>query len=574
MAQSDDHKLGRNELLARLAAAQAENARLTDALRERDRTGFAEYRSLVDHSPDYIARINARGEILFINRSVEGVTVEEMQGSTVLKFSESSEAPMIRAALERVFLHEELQCFESRSVEASGVVRLCDIRIAPIPNGTALPVAATFVATDITEKRASALREATLKSDLERAEHLKSLGLLASGIAHDFNNLLIGVMGNASLLLSDPPSAPRELNALKGIEVSAQRAAELCRQLLAYSGKGRFMVMPVDLSHLIPHSTRLLGIEIPDRIRLHVECTSPNRAVNVDVVQIRQALMNLVLNAVDALGEATGDIWIRTGTAEPEEIDKCEPSYGRADSCDYAYLEVKDSGCGLDEQAVQRLFEPFFSTKHSGRGLGMASVAGTARGHQGGLTVRSKPGKGTTIRLLLPCTNAPPQPVPQDPSSCVSKLRSFTGTVLIVDDDLSVCEFVRAVVSSLGLRVLTTSRGANALGIVQANSDIELIVLDLTMPGMSGEKTLRRLRETRSSLPVILSSGYTNREEEMSADLGPNTTFLRKPYRAATLIEKVSQMLSPPPTGSLRNSSSAAPHLERSTKRPSVDSQM
>lgn len=525
-------------LRQRIRALERDNQALSEQVQEFACRGAADFQSLVAHSPDYIARIDSSGRILFINRGVGDCNANEMRGSTIFEFSARSEASQLTAALQRVFKHSESQRLESQSPESVQPPTVCILRISPIPDAVGVREA-IFVATDITARRRSEEREACLRNRIGQIRKLESLGRLAGGIAHDFNNLLMGVMGYSSLLLRDPPAQPAKLKALQGIETSAQRAAELCRQLLAYSGRGRFSVSSVDLSKLVRRSARLLRVSVPPYIQLVYRLESLPSGVAVDVVQIRQIVMNLLFNAADAIGDNAGVIVVRTGSTQKLPSTDTEWHFPWADySGPYAFLEVSDNGCGMTPEARSRIFEPFFTTKKSGRGLGLAAVLGIVRGHRGGVTISSRPGAGSTIRIFLPFTKRPIESLEPEVPPLVEGNEGI-GRLLVIDDEQVVREVASQVLGGGGFRVHAAANGHDGIEILQRFPDIRLVLLDLTMPEMSGEETLHALRRINPDVPIVLSSGYV----DAGSPRRLASAFLQKPYTAENLLQVVQAVL-------------------------------
>ncbi len=399
---------------------------------------------------------------------------------------------------------------------------------------------------DVTERRlaAEALREA--EAHLTETQRLESLGLLAGGIAHDFNNLLMGVLGNAGLALGSlAPDAPaREL--VKDIETAALRAADLTRQLLAYSGKGHFVVQPVDLSALVKESGRLLAAVLSKKAEVHYELAPDLPTVEGDETELRQVIMNLLTNASDALGDQCGSILVRTGVTTLEEGARQELAHGTTlPGGSYVVLEVQDSGVGMDEATTRRMFDPFFTTKFHGRGLGLAAVLGIARGHRGGLGVESAPGRGTRIRLYLPPSV---RELPRTRTSGGTPVPRSEGdiTILVVDDEPMVRDVARRALTRGGYRVLDAENGRVALEVMaREGKRVGLVLLDLTMPELGGEETLARLTAGWPGVPVILSSGYSAETESGQTVRDGAAGFIQKPYLPADLLRALRRVLTP-----------------------------
>lgn len=369
------------------------------------------------------------------------------------------------------------------------------------------------------------------KKELERrffdSQKLESLGLLAGGVAHDFNNLLAGIVNHAAIARRSHDNPLRLDRSLEQIEWLAQHAAELTRQLLAYSGKGKLAVEPVDLAEVVNELTHVLDAVLSKNAKFALEASPDAPAALADRTQMRQVVMNLLTNASEAL-DGTGTISIRTrgldlGAETPHasaELQGLAP--GR-----YVALEVRDSGRGMAEEARARVFEPFFTTKPEGRGLGLSAVHGIVRAHQGRILVESSVGKGTAFTVVLPASEERPVTTSIPPASPEWRGK---GSVLVVDDERNVRSSVAMLLEYMGFEALQAEDGSRALEIFERHREaIVLVVLDMTMPGLSGLETMRALREKSPGLPVVLTSGYAKADAERGSPLDA-TAFLQKPY--------------------------------------------
>ncbi len=389
---------------------------------------------------------------------------------------------------------------------------------------------------DITQKK-------NAEEALLQAQKLESLGVLAGGIAHDFNNLLTAVLGNVNLaqmqLSPESPAQPY----LANMEKTVLKASELTKQMLAYSGKGRFVVKLHDLNHLVQGMTHLLQVSISKRITLRYELEPMLPALEADAAQIQQVVMNLVTNASDAIGDTDGSIGIRTGFLRLDEayIASTFPNQ-TLNPGPYVFLEVSDSGCGMSPEIQGRIFDPFFSTKAVGRGLGLSAMLGILRGHHAGIKIYSEPGRGTTFQLFFPASETP---LAQDAGPQPERETLLQGLVLVVDDEPVILETAAAALRHMGFTVLSARDGVEGLEIFRAHSsEIRLVLLDLTMPRMDGRETFQALRQIRPDLPVILSSGY-NEQESAQGFLGQGLAgFIQKPYSLKELRAVITAVLS------------------------------
>ena len=390
---------------------------------------------------------------------------------------------------------------------------------------------------DITSRKRAEIDRIELEKQLLHAQKLESLGVLAGGIAHDFNNILMAIIGNADLaLLKLNPESPA-LENLFAIEKAAERATDLAKQMLAYSGKGKFIVEAIDLNRLVEEMLHMLKVSISKKAVLRFIPASNLPTVEADATQLRQVIMNLVINASEAIGDRSGVIAINTGCID------CDRNYLSTVWIDesisegtYIYLEISDTGCGMDSEILSKIFDPFFTTKFTGRGLGMAAVMGIIRGHKGSIKVYSELGKGTTFKLLLPSSE---RPVDQPRIGDHNDLWRGGGKALLVDDEETVRATGGKMLRELGFEVLTACDGLEAVEIFKSNKDISFVILDLTMPHMDGEQCFRELRSLDPAVRVIISSGY-NEQEVTQRFVGKGLAgFIQKPYKLSELKQVI-----------------------------------
>jgi CheY-like chemotaxis protein len=368
-------------------------------------------------------------------------------------------------------------------------------------------------------------------------QKLESLGVLAGGIAHDFNNILSAIIGNNELALRqiDPCSPVAEK--LKKVGQSAQRATDLARQMLAYSGRGKFLVAAIDLNSLIEEMRQILEVSISKNAELVLHLKRPLPTVEADATQIHQIVMNLVINASEAIGDINGVITITTGTLEcTSEYLKNIWHIDDLETGVFVFIEVSDTGCGMDKETQSRIFDPFFTTKFTGRGLGMAAVQGIVRGHKGGITVYSEPDAGSTFKVLLPACG---KPVEQVAASVDDIAWKGEGVVLFVDDEEAVRDIGQEMLQELGYEAVTAADGREAVEIFKSRNNISFVILDLTMPHMDGEQCFRELRQIDPNVRVIMSSGFSEQEVTQKFIGKGLAGFIQKPYRLSAIRDAV-----------------------------------
>jgi PAS domain S-box-containing protein len=501
------------------------------------RSSEERFRRIFDLVPSPLTLADMSGTILDCNQAfctVSARTRDEVLGHTAVDLGLWPD-PEKRKNLEEALAREgEVRNVELELRQKGGklLTVLCSGRVEEVGGQKAMLLSTQ----DITEQR-------NLERQMLHSQKLESLGVLAGGIAHDFNNLLAGVLGNADLALMDiaPTSPARE--SLTGIGQAARRASELCRQLLAYSGKGRFQVQPVDLAELVHEMGQLLSISISKKAVLRYQFAPGLPAIEADATQLRQVIMNLILNASEAIGERSGVISLTTG------MIRCDAEYLGGAYCaegicpgDFVYLEIADTGQGMDRAIRDRIFDPFFTTKFTGRGLGLAAALGIVRGHHGAIRVYSEPERGTTFKILFPASS---QLAPKGLDRAqVSERWQGKGTILVVDDEESIRNLSRRMLERSGFSVITATDGRDAFEKFRLDHQhIVLVVLDLTMPHLDGEACFRLLRESKPDVKVLLSSGY-NEQDVVSLFAGKSpAAFIQKPYTTQELIAKVREVL-------------------------------
>ena len=401
------------------------------------------------------------------------------------------------------------------------------------------------LAIDITALKHAEAEKIAFERNIQETQKLESLGVLAGGIAHDFNNLLTAILGNASLMRYTLLKEDTSHAQLEQIEKAARRAADLCSQMLAYAGKGKLSSGPIDLSLLVRDTTSLIEVYIGKNCELCLQLAGSLPPVLGDATQLRQIVMNLVINGSDAIGErAGGKISVTTFARQADAAlfrtaihqPKLEPGL-------YVGLEVKDNGCGMPPETIARIFEPFFTTKFSGRGLGLSAVLGIVQSHHGALFLESLPNQGSTFRLLLPAASG--ASIEDASVKSRSPFIALRGTVLVTDDEEAVRLMLGRVLRQHGATVLLAANGTEALEIYQTQRDrIDVILLDLTMPGLSGEEILLRLQRLKARQKIIIMSGYGEEETmQRCAELGA-VGFISKPFELQAVVTKLQSLLS------------------------------
>jgi len=512
------------------------------ALRESEKW----FREMANMLPQTVCEIALDGRIAFVNRGaleMFGYGEEDLEAGLNIKQMMTAESfKRASAVIQQVLEGAGSMGNQYTGKRKDGSIFPVLIYSSPVFRDGA-PAGLRAIVVDITERARAEEEQKHLDQQMQQAQKLESLGVLVGGIAHDFNNLLLGVMGNAELAMEDLPSTSPVRESVEAVLTSARRAADLCKQMLAYSGKGRYVVQAVDIAAIVEDMSHLLAISISKQVDLRTKFASQLPAIEADVTQLRQVILNLITNASDSIGDERGVIDVRTG------VEECDAAY-LADSYfevdlpagEYVFFEVSDSGCGMDAETQAKVFDPFFSTKAMGRGLGLAAVLGIVRGHGGALKLFSEAGKGTTIKVLFPTTSDAPAVVEQGEKPHDDW--SGEGLVLLVDDEETVRTVAQQILERAGFEVVTAKDGIDALEVFEQHKGaVKAVLLDITMPRMGGEDTLLELRRRDEKVPVILSSGYNQQDATNRFVSQGAAGFIQKPYRVRALLDMLREVV-------------------------------
>jgi PAS domain S-box-containing protein len=450
----------------------------------------------------------------------------------------------IQADLERALAGETVHSPESRIPDGNGTISKWMSTIhSPLRNAQGEIIGVIGIIRDITERKRAEEERRHLEAQMQHVQKLESLGVLAGGIAHDFNNLLMAILGNADLAMRSLSHVSPAQGYLRDIETASRRAADLCRQMLAYSGKGRFVIETLNMNEVVEEMTRMLEVSISKKAVLKYHLAANLPAIAADATQVRQVLMNLIMNASEAIGERSGIISIATGAI------RCDRSYlGETHLSDdlaegmYIYIEVADTGSGMTPEVRSKIFDPFFTTKFTGRGLGMAAVLGIVRGHKGAIKIYSELGRGTTIKVLFPAIEK--TAVKSQAARATPQDWKGSGTILVVDDEETVRVVTERMLQLMGFQAIVANDGRDALEVFRKrHTEIACVLLDLTMPHMDGEEAYREMRRIDKNVRVVMSSGY-NEQEVTQRFVGKGLVgFLQKPFQYEALQAKLREVL-------------------------------
>lgn len=428
---------------------------------------------------------------------------------------------------------EEAANFEYRIVRDDGSVRWIWARAYPILNEQGEPYRIGGIAEDITGRKLA--EQAMIQS-----QKMESVGRLAGGLAHEFNNLLVTILGQTSLAKEKLPPKGTAIGFLNRALNAGERGADLMRQLLAFSGRGQFEVKTLHLNNLIQDNQHLYKLAIRKNMQLELDFASNLPSIRGDAGQIQQAVMNLVLNAADAIGDEPGTVKVSTGmqSINGDETELWQYTGVRLEPGEYVTLEVQDDGVGIPQEALPRVFEPFFSTKNKRPGLGLAAVSGIVSAFKGGLQVKSQLQQGTTFKLFFPVDTSDAA----QGSDAADLLRR--DMILVIDDDTDVCDTVKVILTNAGLRVICAEEGNAGIQLYQKHAvEIGLVLLDWSMPGLSGEVTFHELRAINANLKIILSSGFAESEATRRLMGKGLTGYMQKPYLADVLVKEIRRFL-------------------------------
>ncbi len=503
--------------------------------------------AVIEWGPDFrVSRWAGQAESLF------GWKAEEVVGKHFgdWPFVYPDDAARVSEVVDRLIKGtEHRNVSQNRNLTKLGRILHCSWQNSVLHDAAGRTVSILSLVQDVTDRvlaeqlgKKAASEKQLLERKLQESQKLESLGVLAGGIAHDFNNLLTGVLGNASLARMDLPADSPVQPYLEQIEAAAARAADLCKQMLAYSGKGRFVVNRLDLNALIEDTTRLLQVSISKRAVMKFHLATALPVVMGDATQLRQVIMNLVINASEAIAEKSGFIAITTGLTRADRAYLSGAYFARdLPEGDYVSLEVSDNGGGMPGEVLEKIFDPFFTTKFTGRGLGLAAVLGIVRGHKGALKVFSEQSWGTTFKILLPCAEG----VAEDVVAVAPGLADWkgSGTVLVVDDEETVRVTTARMLEACGFTTKLADNGRTAVDEFSVDPDsFTLVVLDLTMPHMDGDEAYRHIRELRPNARVLLMSGF-NEQEAIARFAGEGLAgFIQKPFAFSDLRAKLQEI--------------------------------
>ena len=513
-------------------------SRLADeALRESE----LKYRTILESVEEGCFEIDLEGNLTFFNDPLSkmlGYTPEEMPGKNTREFTSPATMRKMDQIYDQILKTGEPirgTGYDAVGKDGGGIALELAASLIRDPQGD--PVGFRGVLRDVSERKDAEAQKRALELQVQQAQKMESIGTLAGGIAHDFNNILMGIQGNASLMLLKTDSSHAFYEKLKNIEAYVENGTELTKQLLGFARRGKYHSIASDINSIIDKSASMFG-RTKKEIRIHKDLMPDIYTVEVDRGQIEQALLNLYVNAWQAMPEG-GDLYLKTENvildADFENIQPYKVETGK-----YVKITVSDTGSGFDDETKKRIFEPFFTTKEMGRGtgLGLASVYGIIKGHGGYINVHSRKDQGATFAVYLPASAKEVRHEKAEP--VVETVAKGTGTILLIDDEEMIIKVGQELLQELGYSVIAARSGEEAVKLYNKNRDkIDLVVMDMIMPGMGGGETFDRLKAVNPDVKVLLSSGYSiNGQASKILERGCDG-FIQKPFNLNQLSEKI-----------------------------------
>jgi len=532
----------RSELLLQKAKAKLKQEAVLLAESE------ANHRTLLENSPNPVG-VHRDGKWVYLNPAAVKLfaaeSAEDILGAPVLDYVHPDDHLMVT---ERMQIQMQkgiaVPVVEEKLLRKNGEMFIAEVQASPVVFNGEPSILATC--RDLSENKKYEEKNLLLQSQLEHSQRLESLGVLAGGIAHDFNNLLAAIMGNAELArmeVEEPSSATKHFN---NIEETCEQAAELCKQMLAYAGKSPHTKDLLELNGLVQDMGSLLKASLDQNIDLQLRLDDQPLSIEADKAQIQQVILNFIINAAEAIGSDVGDVRIRTGImyANREFLDK-QYNGSELPEGKYVFVTIADSGCGMTDQTMRKMFDPFFTKKETGTGLGLSAVLGIIHGHKGVIEVVSKAGRGSKFRILLPRAYQ----AFRKKEVVTSEIDGWqgAGTVLVVDDDPAVRKVAALFLENFNFKVLQAADGLEGVeSFCKHQKEIVAVLLDITMPKMGGVDAMKKMREANPRIPVVLVSGYSEVEIESLAEEDQPDMFVAKPFRAKDLKKALYKVLEKP----------------------------
>jgi PAS domain S-box-containing protein len=542
-----------HRVLLRTAELEASNYKLRNEIIERKQAeenfkkSAIQWKATFDAVNDVIWLLDNNYRIIRCNSATEKYfkkDIMDILGSYCWEIAHGASEPVCDCPYMQL-----KQGMERKTCELQSGQHWLDVSVDPIFDDKGNMNGAVHIIRDITSRKHEEKKREKLQEQLRHSQKMESLGIVTGGIAHDFNNLLQNIIGNQELALLGMKESSAEKECIKTASLAAQNAADLTSQMLAYSGRGHFVLEQVNLNHIIMDMDQVLRSFISKDTALSYRLSNDLPKVNADKIQIRQIIQNLVINASEAIGASEGQVRVSTGIVQCRREDlESQWIIGQSPDGLYVYLEITDTGCGMDDKILDKIFDPFFSTKNIGRGLGLAAVHGIIRGHKCSVQINSKLGTGTEFRILFPVSEKNDD---TEGKGVVEKLETGKSKVILfVDDEAELVNIGVTALEISGYKVLAASNGIEALEIFNSNLNtakeedrIACIILDYIMPRMDGEEAMREFKRIAPGVPVILISGYGEDFVFQHFNKNDLAGFIKKPYSLKALTELLKETL-------------------------------
>ena len=485
---------------------------------------------------DLLCVINKKGEFLKVNqacRPILDINCEDIRKINIFSILENEDIGIFREAL--------VEADRREGVSASAEVKLKETEKYTEWKISRYGKLYYAIARDITERKKNSEKHLEMEKQILQTQKLESLGVLAGGIAHDFNNILMAILGHTELARMEINNFSPACSNLKEIETASKKASKLCNQMLTYTGRASFALEKVNINRLIEEMIHLIKTLISKKAVLNLSLAEKISDINGDPSQISQVIMNLIINSSDAIGEKNGVISISTGSSffDSDYLSKTD-LYDEIEPGKYVYFEISDTGCGLSPDMKERIFEPFYTTKFTGRGLGLSAVHGIVRSHKGAIKVYSEKGKGSSFKVMFPASDAREEYITENEMKENNENWNGSGTVLFVDDEDTLRFLGSNMLKKLGFNVITAEDGLEAVEIFRKRrGEIDLVILDLTMPNMDGSQALSEIRNIDENMKVVIASGYSY-NDVIARFSGKNLAgIIQKPYS----MDKIKEIL-------------------------------
>jgi len=515
--------------------------------------GKREWEQTFDAVPDLILIIDTDHTISRVNRAMAdrcGLAPAQLPGRKCYEIFHGTSAPPDFCPLGRLMQDGRAQSVEIEEAHLGGAS--FEITVSPLYDPAGELVACVHVARDLTERKRIEAERLALEHQLQQAQKLESLGVLAGGIAHDFNNILMIILGHCFLGKEEVDAERWEASRLKQIELAANRAGDLCRQMLAYAGRSPLHQAEMDLAVLVKEIVAMLKSGIRKNVSLEAHLGRNLPTITGDKGKLQQIVMNLVVNAAEAIGETSGVVRVRLNMRIVEPGAQPVDFFGNAIAPgSYVCLTVEDTGCGMDPETQQRIFEPFFTTKFTGRGLGLSAMLGILRSHNGALQLTSTPGAGTTFTVYFPAAPAKGAAKKEERAAApqrpwINSTGREKGTVLLVDDEQELRRIGSEMLSAMGYITVCGQNGREAVELFRTRgSSIDLILMDLTMPEMDGIEAYEEIRRMSLSVPIVICSGYGKYELSSYIRDDRHAAVVPKPYQPDDVHGVLARLLTP-----------------------------